>query len=149
MWRLRLKRAHDRGAYLVVMNARSTRMDDFADETVRYDYDEAAGAMGLLQEKYGEYAAKLKEANNLVVVVGAEGLTLDGSRALTQAAANFLIESGHIGRANNGLLATLPGANGMGQHYLGFSPEMTRDIMENPPKVLVVAQAEISDDDPN
>ena len=36
----------------------------------------------------------------------------------------------------------------MGQHYLGFSPDATLDIMAKPPKVLLVAQAELLDDDP-
>ena len=77
-----------------------------------------------------------------------KGLTLAGSKALAQAAANFLIESDHIGRRNNGLLIPLPGANGMGLHYLGYTPEATLDIMANPPKALIVAQAELLDDDP-
>lgn len=149
IWRLRLKQAHDRGAYVVVMNARNTRMDDFASESIRYDYNEAPNAIGILKEKYADYAKKLSEATNLIVVAGAEGLTLDGSRALMQSAANFLIETGHVGKANNGLLSPFPGANGMGQHYLGFSPEATQDIMQNPPKALIVAQTDLLADDPH
>jgi NADH-quinone oxidoreductase subunit G len=148
VWYLRIKQAHDRGAYLVVMNARPTRLDDHASESLRYDYDEAASAFDILKDKYADYAKKLTEANNLVVVAGAEGLTLDGSRALMQSAANFLIESGHVGKANNGLLSPFPGANGMGQHYLGFSPEATQDIAQTPPKALIVAQADLLGDDP-
>jgi len=149
IWRLRVKQAHDRGAYLVVMNARSTRLDDFASETIRYDYPEAAGAIELLKSQYAEYFQKLTGAANLVVVIGAEGLTLEGSAALSQAAANLLIETGHVGKPNNGLLATLPGANGMGQHYLGFTPQATQDIIAHPPKALIVAQADLLLDDPN
>jgi NADH-quinone oxidoreductase subunit G len=149
IWRLRVKQARDRGAYLVVLNGRRTRMDDFASESVRYDYDDAANAIGILREKYPDYAKKLAEATNLVIVAGAEGLTLDGSRALMQSAANFLIESGHVGKANNGLLATFPGPNGMGQHYLGFTPEATQEIMANPPRALIVAQADLLLDDPH
>ena len=156
IWRLRLKQAQDRGAYLVVANARHTRLEDFAAEeerrgnpvsgdVVRYAPGEAVSA---LQNLDGEIASKLKDANNLIIVVGAEGLTLDGSKALAQAAANFLIESGHTGRPNNGLLATLPGPNGMGLHYLGYTPETTQDIIANPPKVLVIAGAEPVEDDP-
>ncbi len=85
---------------------------------------------------------------NLVIVAGAEGLALDGSRALMQAAANFLIESGHTGRADSGLLAPFPGPNGMGLHYMGFAPETTLDIAQNPPDVLIVAQADLLLDDP-
>jgi NADH-quinone oxidoreductase subunit G len=149
VWYLRLKGAHDRGAYLVVLNARHTRLDDFASESVRYDYPEAANAIQVLKEKYPEYAQRLAEANNLIVVAGAEGLNLSGSRALAQSAANFLIESGHVGKPNNGLLSPLPGANGMGHHYLGFTPDDTQDIMTYPPKALIVAQADLLADDPN
>jgi NADH-quinone oxidoreductase subunit G len=148
IWYLRVKQAHDRGAYLVVMNARSTRLDDFASETIRYDYPEAANAFGLLEDKYREYAKQLTEANNLVVIAGAEGLTLDGSRALMTAAANFLVNSGHVGKPNNGLLSPFPGPNGMGAYYLGFTPEATQDIINNPPKALIVAQADLLADDP-
>ncbi len=146
VWRLRIKTAHDRGAYLVIANARPTRMDDFASDTARYAVGQAADAFGSMD---AEIARKLHDASNLIIVAGAEGLGFDGSRALMQAAANFLIESGHVGKANNGLLATLPGANAMGLHYMGFSPEASEDIMQAPPNVLIVAQADIMADDPN
>jgi NADH-quinone oxidoreductase subunit G len=66
-----------------------------------------------------------------------------------QAAANFLIETDHVGRANNGLIGVFPGPNGMGLHYMGYTPEVAQDIIENPPKVLVIAQADVLYDDPN
>ncbi|TVR24262.1 MAG: NADH dehydrogenase (quinone) subunit G [Anaerolineaceae bacterium] len=148
IWRLRLKGAHDRGAYVVVANARKTRMDDFASATPRYQAGKAAHWLDGIDKADPEVAKALKAAQNLVIVAGAEGLTLDGSRALMQSAANFLIDSGHYGKANNGLMSPLPGPNGMGLHYVGFTPEVTADIAQNPPKVLIVAQAEILSDDP-
>jgi NADH-quinone oxidoreductase subunit G len=148
IWRLRLKQAHDRGAFVVVANARRTRMDDFADATLRYETGLAAHAMNAIETDHAEIAGKLANAANLVIVAGAEGLTLDGSRALMQAAANFLIKTGHVGKPNNGLMSPFPGPNGMGQHYFGFTPETTLDIAQNPPRVLIVAQAEILADDP-
>lgn len=148
MWRLRLKTAADRGALLVVANARPTRMDDFASACIRYATGAAAHTLHNLKTDHAEIAKKLAEARNLVIVTGAEGLTLDGSRALMQSAANFLIETGHTGKANNGLLSTFPGPNGMGQYYLGYTPETTLDIAQNPPKVLIVAQADLLADDP-
>jgi NADH-quinone oxidoreductase subunit G len=147
IWRHRIKTAHDKGVFLVTANARPTRMDYFSDECLQYEMGEAAQFMGKLADS--ELGKKLAGANNLIVVVGAEGMTLEASRALMQAAANFLIESGHVGKANNGLMATLPGANGMGLHYMGFTPEAARDIAENPPKVLIVAQADLLADDPH
>jgi NADH-quinone oxidoreductase subunit G len=160
LWRLRIKRAQDRGLYLVVANARHTRLADFAAENerrfkpvhgdvLRYEAGKAAHFMADIKKEAPEVAKKLAEANNLVIVAGAEGLDLNGSKALMQAAANFLIESDHVGKPNNGLLATLPNANGMGMHYLGYTPEATQDIVANPPKVLIVAQAEPAEDDPN
>lgn len=148
VWRLRLKQAQERGAYVVVANARKTRMDDFASETLRYDYGHAAHTMNDLKTVQPEIAEKLAGAENLMIIAGAEGLDQTGHRALMQAAANFLIDSGHIGKANNGLLCPFPGPNGMGLHYTGFTPETTNDIIANPPKVLIVAQAEILADDP-
>ena len=159
IWHLRLKQAQDRGAYLVVANARHTRLEDFAvqgarndkvveGDAIRYGAGDAVEVMQNLSADHPAIAERLSGAENLVIVGGAEGLTLSGSKALAQAAANFLIESGHIGRRNNGLLLPLPGANGMGLHYLGFTPEATLDIVENPPKALIVAQAELLDDDP-
>lgn len=148
IWRLRLKQAHDRGAYVVVANARPTRMDDFASAALRYAPGAAAHFMHALRQDNAAVAEKLAGAANLVIVAGAEGLALDGSRALMQAAANFLIESGHTGRADSGLLAPFPGPNGMGLHYMGFAPETTLDIAQNPPDVLIVAQADLLLDDP-
>lgn len=154
LWRLRLKQAQDRGAYLVIANARHTRMEDFALDTwsennrqvegdaLRYDAGQAAQTMVTLRDNFGEIADKLANAENLVIVAGAEGLTLDGSRALMQAAANFLIETGHAGKANSGLMSTIPGANGMGLYYMGYTPEAAQDIVANPPKVLVTLQAD-------
>lgn len=159
IWRLRLKQAQDRGAYLVVANARHTRLEEIAlqgarndkvviGDAIRYGAGDAVSVMDNLKKGHKDIAKQLADAENLVIVTGAEGLTLDGSKALAQAAANFLIDSGHAGKANNGLLSTLPGANSMGQYYLGYAPETTLDIIANPPRVLIVAQAELLDDDP-
>ncbi|MCY4146006.1 MAG: NADH-quinone oxidoreductase subunit NuoG [Chloroflexi bacterium] len=160
IWRLRLKQAQDRGAYLVVANARDTRLEDFAvqgarndkvveGDAIRYAPGEAAAVMRDLQKMHPQIAERLASAANLVIVTGAEGLSLAGSEALAKAAANFLVTSGHVGSANNGLLSPLPGANGLGLHYLGFTPQTTLNIMQEPPRVLIVAQAELLDDDPS
>ncbi len=149
MWRLRLKQANDRGAYVVVANARPTDMDKFVSETVIYPTGAAASFMANLTTQYTDLAQKLSGAENLIIVAGAEGLTLEGSKALAQSAANFLIETNHVGKPQNGLMVVLPGSNGMGQHYLGFTPDHTVDIINNPPRVLVVAQADVLSDDPS
>jgi NADH-quinone oxidoreductase subunit G len=149
IWRLRLKQAHDRGAYVVVANARRTRMADFASESITYAYGHAAHAMVDIRTQFPEVASRLADAANLVIVAGNEGLTYEGSKALMQAAANFLIETGHVGKPNNGLLATAAGANAVGVQALGFTAEAARDLAANPPKVLIVAGADVLADDPN
>ncbi|MBI5666683.1 MAG: NADH-quinone oxidoreductase subunit NuoG [Chloroflexi bacterium] len=150
IWRLRLKQARDRGAYLIVMNARRTRLDDFATETIHYETGQAAQALTSLWGAPMENTAKaaISTARHLIIVAGAEGLTLAGHRSLMQTAANLLIETGHVGKANNGLLGVFPGANFMGLHYLGYTPEATLDIARKPPKALIVAQADLLADDP-
>ena len=149
IWRLRLKQAHDRGAYLVVANARHTRLADFASASVTYETGYAAHWLNEIETNAPEVAQNLAEAENLIVVTGAEGLSLEGSRALMQAAANFLVKTGHVGRPQNGLLSAFPGPNGMGLYYTGYTPEVTQEILANPPKVLIVAQADLLFDDPN
>jgi NADH-quinone oxidoreductase subunit G len=149
IWRLRLKQAHDRGAYVVVANARKTRMADFASQTVTYAWGHAAHAMANIRTQFPDAASKLADAANLIIVAGSEGLTFAGSKALMQAAANFLIETGHVGKPNNGLLATAAGANAVGALALGFTAEAAHDLAANPPKVLIAAGADVLADDPN
>jgi len=160
LWRLRLKHAQDKGAYLVVANARMTKMEVFATDTwelsnrnvegaaIRYTPGDAAKVMANLKSENQAIADRLANARNLVIVAGAEGLTLDGHRALVQAAANFLIESNHAGKVDSGLLVPFPGANGMGLYYNGFTPEYTQDISMNPPKALILLDADVLGDDP-
>jgi NADH-quinone oxidoreductase subunit G len=165
MWHLRVKQAQDRGAYLVVANHRGTRLAEFASEKertvstqterkplkgadVRFEVDGAVEWMLNIEKQASEVAKALKEANNLVIIAGAEGLDHPGSGALMQACANFLIDTKHVGKAQNGLMATIPSANGVGLAALGYSVANTHDIIANPPKVLIVAQCEPLNDDP-
>lgn len=148
LWRLRIKQAADRGILLLVANSRRTRLDDFASQQLRYPTGGAAQFLANLSEENADIYGRLRDADNLIIVAGAEGLDLAGSRALMQVAANILIETGHVGRPNNGLLAPLPGPNAMGLHYLGFTPENTLDIMASPPQTLLVARADLLADDP-
>ncbi|MCY3835527.1 MAG: 2Fe-2S iron-sulfur cluster-binding protein [Anaerolineaceae bacterium] len=147
VWRLRLKQAAERGVTLVVANARGSRLDDFASKTVRYDVGAAARAfLDLTKTPLGR---RLADAENLVIVAGAEGLDLRGSRDLAQAAANFLLRTKHVGRPNNGLLIPLPGPNGVGARLLGYTPENTVRLAQQPPKVLILADADPLVDDPS
>ncbi|MBI5928338.1 MAG: molybdopterin-dependent oxidoreductase [Chloroflexi bacterium] len=48
IWWLRAKTARDRGATVVVLNGRSTKMDHYAKFSLRYDYGDAIGAVNSL-----------------------------------------------------------------------------------------------------
>ncbi|MBN1287235.1 MAG: NADH-quinone oxidoreductase subunit NuoG [Anaerolineae bacterium] len=151
----RVKAARDRGAALVVVNGRATKLDRCTPHVVRYRYGaEAAAVYSLVRGAvdfrrkldiagYEALKAAVREvkaadkdacdavagAENLVVIVGGEGMNRAEHAALMQAAANLLILTGRVGRVNNGLVAVWPGANTQGALDLGFSPEATGEIL--------------------
>ncbi|MGH2621062.1 MAG: molybdopterin-dependent oxidoreductase, partial [Anaerolineales bacterium] len=129
IWWLRIKQAADRGAELIVANARQTRLDSYAAHQLRYAPGEAVpAALSLLGALTGEAglrsyspdqqsiaaAATLRNAKNLIVFYGNEGLDYAGSEALARASARLLSSSNHLGRPNNGLIAVWPRANTQG-----------------------------------
>jgi NADH-quinone oxidoreductase subunit G len=91
---------------------------------------------------YAEAAQALLGAKDLVVFVGGEGVTLEQHAELMQAAANLLIITGHVGRANNGLIPVWPGANRQGALDMGFGPQATRRLIERRPAAWVIAEAD-------
>ncbi len=133
IWYLRVKTAADRGARLVTVNARSTELDRFAQQQARYQYGhEVESLQGI----------DLGDTQNLVIIVGGEGLNRAGHEALMQTAANILINSGHVGKPNNGLLAVWPGANTQGAFDLGYTSEATEIMLGERPAVLFLADAD-------
>ncbi|MBN1201136.1 MAG: NADH-quinone oxidoreductase subunit NuoG [Anaerolineae bacterium] len=105
-------------------------------------YDDLHEALKGTRVPHADAADALLGAENLVILAGGEGLALEDHAELMQAAANLLIITGHVGRANNGLVAVWPGANTQGALDLGFSPEVTADLLANPPAVWVIAGAD-------
>jgi len=123
VWFLRVKQAAERGATLIVANARPTKLDRYAKHTVRYAYGhEAAAVQGMLVAGSSDYAEALTKAENAIIFFGREGLDFDGSTALAQACANLLITNNHFNKPNNGLIAVWPRANTMGAWELGVTP---------------------------
>jgi NADH-quinone oxidoreductase subunit G len=136
VWWLRVKQAAERGAQLVVLNARRTRLDTYAGLAVHYPAGEALAATGRLL-----YAAKIESSNgdelstaadaligaaNLVAFYGNEGLTLAESDVLAQILANLLLLKNrdgvaHAGRRNNGLVPVWPRANTQGAWDVGVA----------------------------
>jgi NADH-quinone oxidoreductase subunit G len=152
VWWLRVIAAAKRGASLVVVNGRETRLDKFATHSVRYTYGEETaalnGMLGLVKpqgkidgldaaikaakaskaskaSKEAKTAAEaIAAASNVVLFVGSEGLNGKNADSLAQAAANLLLATNHYGRANNGLVIVWPTANGQGASDMGFRPDM-------------------------
>ncbi|OGO18666.1 MAG: NADH dehydrogenase (quinone) subunit G [Chloroflexi bacterium RBG_16_48_8] len=141
IWWMRVKLAAERGATLIVANARKTRLDAYANHSLRYDYGKAVHtALGLLQvasaEKglakyHGDSALEeagkaFKEAKNAIVFYGSEGLNFEGTDHLAQACTSLLSATKHIGRANNGLIAVWPQNNTQGAWDMGLVPSGDR-----------------------
>ncbi|HPH95761.1 MAG TPA: NADH-quinone oxidoreductase subunit NuoG [Anaerolineaceae bacterium] len=146
IWWLRLKQAAARGASLVVLNPRATRLDDFAAISQRYHYGRVMDALAALFA--GEAGQVLSQAANLVIFFGSEGLGVDGSQAVAQACANLLIRTGHTGRPNNGLVGVWSEPNAQGAWELGYRPakNLTAELAEA--HVTLVAGADPAGDDP-
>lgn len=122
VWWLRVKAASDRGAALIVVHPRKTKTERNADYVLRCEYGkEWETIQGILD---GDTAAAktFRAADNAVIFFGQEGLDYPASCSLAQACANLLIETGHVGKANNGLIGVWPRANTQGAWDMGFHP---------------------------
>jgi NADH-quinone oxidoreductase subunit G len=144
VWWLRGKQAAERGATLIVLNLRPTRLDDLATQAIHYEPGQAlATAHQLLNAAKvdaGEQdggplqaaADALIEANNLVVFYGGEGLSYSETDTLARILANLLLVkrddddggSGHAGRINNGLIPVWPHGNTQGAWDMGAVPHL-------------------------
>jgi len=126
VWWLRVKRAADRGAALMVLNPRPTRLDPYARFIHHYRYGEELEALGRLAAGEGELAEAaeaLRSAENLVIFYGSEGLGLAETTALAREAAGLLAGSGRAGKVNSGLIGVWQQNNTLGAYDMGFRPE--------------------------
>jgi NADH-quinone oxidoreductase subunit G len=141
VWWLRVKQAADRGAALVVLNARPTRLDKFARHSKQYEPGGALVAVrellafaqvdaGELNGAQAALATTLMEANNLVIFYGAEGLDYEETDGLARMLGNLLLlkqgegedATAHAGRLNNGLVPVWQHANDQGAWDMGIHP---------------------------
>ena len=162
IWWLRTKRAGDRGAKIIVLNGRKTKLDKYAACALHYDYGDAIDAVnnitasvikskniddefgknraegfndvksakyGRIPDGFAQAADMIGGAANLIIFVGAEGLSLDAHGDLMQAAANLLGVMGRVGRPNNGLIPVWTGANVQGAFDLGYSAGATAEAL--------------------
>jgi NADH-quinone oxidoreductase subunit G len=168
LWWLRVKQAAERGATLIVLNPRQTKLDQAASHTLRYPFGSAAAAVLALVNALSQKRPDLPEAvqelgrspelraaarafagaKDAVVLYGSEGMGLAESGALAQACANLLLASGHVGRPNNGLLGVWPRANDQGAWELGWRPSDDLLGSLNEADALYIAAADPAGDDP-
>lgn len=136
IWWLRVKQASERGANLIVVNARPTKLDKYAAKKIAYKYGDEVNAVNGL-------ADVVKGSENLVVMYGSDGLDLAASTALAQACTNLLVDTRHVGKANNGLIAVWQHANDQGAWDMGVRPT-TEPIAER--ALLWIAGADLVGD---
>jgi NADH-quinone oxidoreductase subunit G len=146
IWWLRVKQAAERGATLIVANARETKLDKFANFVVRYSNGDEVKTVQDLggEDKIAEAFAK---AENAIVLFGSDGLGLAGSSNLAAACAKLLVETGHTGKPNNGLIGVWPKANDQGAWEMGFRPETDLAALLNG-KTVYIAGADPAGDNP-
>ena len=145
VWYLRVKQAKERGATLIVMNPRETKLDRYASYKVRYEYGDEARTVHDLTKKSKEGDALLK-SENVVILYGSEGLGVLGSQSLATACAKLLNENGFTGKPNNGLIGVWERANDQGAWEMGFAVEEDLAKALKDKAVYVVGADPVSDD---
>ena len=145
IWWLRVKAAAKRGVALIVANARPTRLDPFAAQVIRYRYGEELATVQSLLD--GSIKA-LNEAGNAVIFFGGEGLDMLGTSALAQACTSWLVQTGHTGRPNNGLVPVWIHANTQGAWDMGFHPSASLARNLASAGALYICAADPAGDDP-
>lgn len=139
VWWLRVKQAAQRGATLVVLNLRPTRLDKYATYALRYAPGTAVQTVRQLlnaakvevektETDLVAAAQALVKAKNLVAYYGSEGVTYAETEAIARLLANLLlIKTGnvaHVGRPNNGLIPVWPHNNTQGAWDMGVHPRL-------------------------
>jgi NADH-quinone oxidoreductase subunit G len=144
IWHLRLKQAAKRGATLIVVTARETKIERYAKFVVRYSYGDEIETVRDLTDK-PKIGEAISAAENLVVLYGSDGLGLEGSSALASACAELV--KGRAGKPNNGLIGVWPHANDQGAWELGFQPvsDLAKTLKG---KTVYIVAADPAGDDP-
>jgi NADH-quinone oxidoreductase subunit G len=140
VWWLRAKQAADRGASLVTLNLRPTRLDQYATHTLYYSPGEALSTVRQLlsaakvetesDEPVAVASKALVEAENLTIFYGYEGLSYDETEVLARLLGNLLLvkngaDRNHVGRGNNGLIPVWPHNNTQGTWDMGVHPDFS------------------------
>ena len=146
IWWLRVRQAAERGATLIVANPRETKLDRFANYVLRYSNGDEVKTVQDLGGQ-GKLAKAFAKAENAIVLFGSDGLGLAGSSNLAVACAKLLVDTGHVGKSNNGLIGVWQRANDQGAWEIGFRPEAnSADILQG--KTVYIVGADPAGDDP-
>ena len=145
VWYLRIKQAARRGATVIVLNPRETKLDKYATFTVRYAYGDEVKAVTDLGRK-SKIGDAFMKAENAVILYGSEGLGVSGSAAVAAACAKLLQETDHIGKPNNGLIGVWSRANDQGAWEMGFEVEEDMAKLLKGKAVYIVGADPVADD---
>jgi NADH-quinone oxidoreductase subunit G len=145
IWYLRVKQAAERGATLIVLNPRETKLDKHASFVVRYAYGDEAKTVNELGKKSKVSDAFMK-AENAVILYGSDGLGVAGSAGLASACAKLLNETEHVGKPNNGLIGVWGRANDQGAWEIGFDVEEDLAKALKGKSVYIVGADPVADD---
>jgi NADH-quinone oxidoreductase subunit G len=157
VWWLRLKQAAERGAKVITWHPRSTRSDEFATLSLRYEYGKEVEAVKALLNKDGVNASGevkaaadiLNQAENVIIFLGGEGMGVAQSNVVVHYLAEFLLDHRHTGKVNNGLIMVWPHANTQGAWDMGFKPVESLSTALEKGDVLYIAGADPAGDDPS
>jgi NADH-quinone oxidoreductase subunit G len=145
IWYLRVKQAAERGATLIVMNPRETKLDRYASFVVRYAYGDEVKSVHDLGKK-SKISDAFMKAENAVILYGSEGLGVTGSASLASACAKLLNDNDYVGRPNNGLIGVWGRANDQGAWEMGFQVEDDLAKMLKGKSVYIAGADPVGDD---
>jgi len=145
VWYLRITQAAKRGATLIVLNPRETKLDKYAAFTVRYAYGDEVKAITDLGKK-SKIGDAFMKADNAVILYGSEGLGVSGSAAVASACAKLLQETEHVGKPNNGLIGVWSRANDQAAWEMGFEVEEDLAKVLKGKSVYLVGVDPVADD---
>lgn len=157
LWWLRVKQASERGATLIVLNPRETKLERYADHIIRYAYGEQADALAaflpeaasILTEEIVSAVKAFAEAKNGIIIYGSEGIGLQGSAALARNCAELLQMTGHSGKPNNGLIAAWHKGNIQGAWDVGFRTHEDLTVLLKKSGLAYIVAADPVGDDPS
>ena len=145
IWYLRVKQAAERGATLIVLNPRETKLDKHASYVVRYAYGDEVKSVQELG-KQGKISDQFLKSENAVILYGSEGLGIPGSASLAAACAKLLNDNDFTGKPNNGLIGVWGRANDQGAWEMGFNVEADLTKAFKGKSVYIVGANPVGDD---